>query len=404
MLRSRSLIRIAALLVVAGCQEKLSAPAECPDLCPGGYDIREDTLFALPGQDSTYVGYAKAGAGTSLLVSHNFAVGEYRAAYKFARRNDSVGTKLYTFDSLALELTLGYRDTTVHGLKLYLYRLPRTIDSTTTFAEIDGAFGPGTIVDSFAIDDSVITKRLRVVYSGADTTKLSIPAADSGVLALGVQIRADQGTGVRIGSVGAGSSGPSFINYVTIQKPDTSTDTTVTHGLVTPGIGFNTYLGPADQVVDTTLLTMGGAPSARSLIRFPWPTILKDSATLIRATLQMIPPNPIQGLGEDTAFVTVRPVLADFGGKSPTVNDFSFSTTVAVLPGHSDTVSFEVRRQLTSWQGAKPVPPALHLMMGQDFASETNSFTRLILGSSRTTGAVPRIIVTYALKFPFGQP
>jgi hypothetical protein len=35
---------------------------------------------------------------------------------------------------------------------------------------------------------------------------------------------------------------------------------------------------------------------------------------------------------------------------------------------------------------------------------ETSSFSRVIVGSSRTPGQVPRIIVTYVPKFPFGRP
>lgn len=399
---SRTIKRLAALLLLAACQEKLAAPAECPELCPGEYDVREDTLYALPGADSSYVGYRNAGQGISLLVSHQFAAGEYRAAYRFARRVDSLfvspDTLGYTIDSIALELTLGYRDTTVHGLKLYLYRLPATLDSTATFADIDGAFSPATIVDSFAVDDSVVTKRLRLVLSGADTGRLSIPPADSGVLALGVQMRADQGTGIKIGSVSAGSGGPSFINYVTLVTGDTTTR----HSVISPGIQFNTYVSPTSQSIDSTLLTVGGAPSARSLIRFPWPALLRDSATLIRASLQLLPPAAIEGLPGDSTFVNVQPILADFGGKSPAVTDASFTTTLGVLPGPNDTLSFEVRRQLTSWQGTNPVPPALTLALHR--VSETSSFSRIVVGSSRTAGQVPRIIVTYALKFPFGQP
>lgn len=400
MLRSRSLIRITAVLLLAACQEKLAAPAECPDLCPGEYDVREDTLFALTDRDSAFVGYLEAGQGSSLLVSNQFPVGDYRAAYRFAKRTDSLAfngvDKAYAFDSLALEITLGYRDTTVHGLKVFLYRLPATLDSTSTFAQIDGAFSPATIVDSFMVDDSVVTKRLRVVYTGADTTKLSIPAGDSAVLALGVQIRADQGTGIRMGGAGAGSGSPSFISYVHLLD----TDTLKVQRVITPGILFNTYVSPTPLAIDPNLLTLGGAPSARSLIRFPWPAFLKDSATLIRATLQLLPPFPVEGLGDDTAFAVIRPIIADFGGKSPAVTDANFGTTVPVLPGTADTISVEVRRQLTSWQGSNPVPPALILSL----IPEASSFSRIIVGSSRTPGKVPRIIVTYALKFPFGKP
>ncbi|HWA57023.1 MAG TPA: hypothetical protein VG692_07205 [Gemmatimonadales bacterium] len=400
MIRNRSLVSVAALLVILGCQERLSAPADCPDLCPGGYTLYEDTLFALPGGDSSAVGYLKAGQGSSLLVSWQFPLAENRAAYRFTRRADSLTingtTRAYTVDSLALELSLLYRDTTVHGLKVYLYRLPVTVDSTATFADIDGAFSPATVVDSFLVDDSVVTKRLRVVYTGSDTTKLGIPAADSAVLALGVQIRAAQGTGIRIGGAGAGSAGPSFITYVTVANTDTST----VNRIVTPSIGFNTYVTQSPPVPDVDQLTVGGAPSARSLIRFPWNARLKDSATIVRATLQLLPAIPTEGLNGDSAQLVVRPILADFGAKSPAVTATSFTTARTVLPGLTDTVSVEVRSQLGAWQGSKPVPPALSMQL----APEVSSYSRFVFGSSRTAGKVPRIIVTYALKFPFGEP
>jgi hypothetical protein len=35
---------------------------------------------------------------------------------------------------------------------------------------------------------------------------------------------------------------------------------------------------------------------------------------------------------------------------------------------------------------------------------EVSSYSRAVFGSTRTAGFVPRIIVTYALKFPFGEP
>jgi len=397
---SRLLARLAAVLLLAGCQERIAAPADCPNLCPGGYQIREDTLVALQDRDSAFAGYLNAGQGSSLRVSWQFPVSDDRAVFKFARRTDSlfINGKFrgYTIDSLALEVTLSYRDTLAKGLKLFLYRLPVTVDSTATFADIDAAFTPTSTVDSFVVDDSVVTRRLRVVFIGADTTKLIIPPADSGVLALGVQIRADQGTGVRIGGAGAGTGAPSFISYVTAPSSDTST----VNRVVTPSLQFNTFLSQAPLTIDPDLLTLGGVPSARALVRFPWSAKLRDSATLVRATLQLIPAGPVTGLGGDSAFVLVRPIIADFGGKSPSVSDATFAAVVAVMPGTSDTVSFEVRRALTLWQGTRPVPPALFLSL----IPEASSFTRPTFGSTRTPGLVPRIIVTYALKFPFNEP
>ncbi|HSB55667.1 MAG TPA: hypothetical protein VLD58_15005 [Gemmatimonadales bacterium] len=400
MLRTRPLIPFAALLLVAGCQERLASPADCPDLCPGGYTIYTDTLYAIPGGDSAATGYLRAGQGSSLRVSWQFPVSEDRAVYRFTRRTDSLTingkARAYTVDSLALELSILYRDTTVHGLKVYLYRVPVTFDSTTSFAEVEAAFTPATVVDSFLVDDTLQTKRLRVVYIGSDTSKLSLPAADSARLALGVQIRAAQGTGIRIGGAGAGSAAPSFINYVTVPNSDTST----VNRIITPSIQFNSYVSQAPPALDPDLLTIGGTPSSRSLIRFPWSARLKDSATLIRATLQLLPSAPLAGLTGDTALVVARPILADFGAKSPAVTATAFTTSLPVLPGVTDTVALEVRTQLTSWQGSKPVPPALTLQL----SPEVSSFSRFTFGSTRTPGKVPRVIVTYALKFPFGEP
>jgi hypothetical protein len=193
--RSHRTILLAAL-AIAGCREQLAGPADCPNLCPGTYQIKEDTLFALPGGDSTFVGYLQAGQGSSLRVSYQFPVSEDRAVFRFARRTDSLlvsgAYHTFTIDSVALELSLGYRDTTVKGLKVYLYRLPATLDSSVTFLDADTAFTPASTVDSFVVDDSVVSGRLRVVLDSATVAnRLPIPVADSGVLALGVQIRAD---------------------------------------------------------------------------------------------------------------------------------------------------------------------------------------------------------------------
>jgi hypothetical protein len=398
--RNTPLTLLAAALLLSACQERLAAPADCPNLCPGGYKTFDTTLVAIQDGDSAFQGYVRPGQGSSLLVSYTFPLSETRALYRFARRTDSllVGDSLkpYTIDSVALALTLGYRDTTVKGLKLYLYRLPATVDSNTTFAEVDAAFTPASIIDSFTVDDSVrVNHRYRTVLAGADLAKVVIPPADSGVLALGVQIRANSGTAVRIGGAAAGSSGPSFISYVRVPTADTSTS----RRQVSPGLQFNNYVTQSSPAFDLNVLTVGGAPSARSLIRFPWPAFLKDSATLVRATLEIFPTGPIEGLNGDTAFVQARPVLADFGGKSPTSSDAAFTTSLVVVPGPLDTLAFEVRRALTLWQGVDALPPALMLLL----FPEASSFTRPTFNSTRSSQP-PRLVITYTLKFPFAEP
>ena len=67
------LVLVAAL--AAGCQEELTSPGQCPQLCPGG-DVRTLDIVLTPtvGRDSTYTGYVNRGDGVALLVSNGFAV------------------------------------------------------------------------------------------------------------------------------------------------------------------------------------------------------------------------------------------------------------------------------------------------------------------------------------------
>lgn len=386
--------------LVLACQERLASPADCPSLCPGSFDVRDTVLYALDDGDSTYTGYLTAGRGNSLRVSRDFPASEDRALVRFAARPDSflVGdsARAYVIDSVRLELSILYRDTTVHGLKVYLYRLPVSVDSTTTFAEVEAAFVPSAIIDSISVDDTLRTARLGTTLKDADLAKVAIPEADSGVMAIGIQIRADAPTGVRLGGSLSGSSTPTFRSFVSVQDVDTTYTRTFT-----PSIRFNTFVSQASPAPDQSVLTVGGAPSSRSVIRFPWPALLRDSAQLVRATLELIPAVAMNGLPGDTAYLVVRPALADLGGKSSTSPDDRFAAFVGVVPGDVDPLGFEVRRALLAWQGEDGLPPMFMVQM----LPEASSFTTARFGSTRSGPELrPRLRVTYTLTYPFGNP
>ena len=391
-----------ALLGAAGlgaCQEKLASPAECPDLCPGNYDVRDTVLAPALGADSSFEGYVVAGQGSSLRVSWQFPASEDRAVFRFVARPDSfaIGDSIYpyTIDSVALGVTLLARDSTVKGLTIYLYRMPATVDSTVSFTDLDTAFTAANLVDSVVVPDSILTDDFQRMLTGANLARVAIPPGDSGVLALGVQIRANSGTGVRIGGSAGGLAAPTFVTYIQVDQTDTVVARTFTRAA-----NFSRYVSQNPPVFDPDLLTVGGAPSARTILRVPWPDLLKDSAQLVRATLELIPTAPIPGLNGDTAFVQARPLLADLGSKSPASSDGLFFSAAPVTAGQTDTVRLEVRRALVLWQGDDPLPPAFLLQL----VPEGSSFSRATFGSSRTPGFVPRLRVTYARKFPFEAP
>jgi hypothetical protein len=387
--------------VLLACQERLAAPADCPNLCPGGYRIRDTIIVPLPHQDSSFQGYVLSGQGQSLRVSYQFPASEDRAIVRFVVRPDSYAVKTdsflpYTLDSVALSLTVAYRDTTVKNLFVYLYRLPATIDSSFTFAQAEAAFTPANIVDSLPMADTLVTARLRTVLKGADLDRVKIDSADAGVLALGMQIRAAQGTGVRIGSLG--TSAPNFLSFATVKTGDTTSLATTFN----EGPGFERFVSQTAPSFDPSVLTVGGVPSARTIMRFPWPTYLRDSVVLLRVTLELVPTAPIRGLRGDTAFIQARPLLADLGGKSPTASDPFYLAVAPLQMDQTDTLRLEIRRAATLWQGATPRPPGLILQI----FPEASSFSRATFGSDslRTPGLAPRLRVTYAVRFPFEAP
>ncbi|MGH8940710.1 MAG: hypothetical protein ACRDV2_15385, partial [Actinomycetes bacterium] len=308
---------LAAFLLLAGaisaCQERLTAPAECPELCPGGNVNAFDTvLTTLPGSDSSVAGYVSRGTGVSVLVSNGFPDKDARALYRFAARDDSVEVRDtlrgYTVDSVLIALTLLGRDTLVDGLKVYLFRLPSTltVDSNTTFAAVEPELNLANIVDSILVPDTLNSGSIQTTLRGADLAKVDLPVGTGGVLSIGVAIAAPTPTGVRLGSL-AGGTGASYTSHVTLDIPDTGS---VRQPALGRGTAFNTFVTSTSLEPDTTLITLGGEPSARALLRFDLPPRLEDSATVVRATLELVPVAPIVGVPRDPALLQARAVLA----------------------------------------------------------------------------------------------
>jgi len=302
--------------------------------------------------------------------------------------------RTYTIDSATIEFTITRRDTTVGGLKMYLYRLPATTDTSATFAQVAPDLTPANLLDSVLVDDTADAPRVRVVFKDTTTYKVSIPAADSGVLAIGLAMAAASPTGVRVGTILTGSAAPVFTTFVNVDIADT----TLQKRSILLNPRFSDFVSQNPPALDPDLLTTGGAPSARSLLRFDWPDFIRDSGQLVRVTLELIPTAPMNGLPNDPAFLEARIVLSDLGAKS----SLSQSTFAEFeLPeASSDTVKFEIVSLLSAWQTIPTIPHALSLSL----TPEGSSFTRATFGSTRTPGMKPRLKVTYAVPFRFARP
>lgn len=388
------------VITIAGCQEKLTAPADCPALCPGGQPQVFDEVFtAVSGADSSFAGYVQPHQAAALLVSNGLQGFEERGLVRFIARSATVNVRdtarTYTIDSVALSFTLVARDTNLTGLQLLLYRLAPAFDSTTTFAAVDPAFVPENLIATIPVPDTLNTGTVRTVFQGTDLSRVEIPAADSGRLALGLRIAAPPATGVR---VGAGGAGPIFTTYATLDVPDTGTAKLRTIPL---GAAFSTYVSQVPDAVDPTLLTVGGAPSSRALLRFNLPSRIRDSATIVRATLELTPVVPITGLPTDPARLLSRAVLADVGAKSPVSSDAGRVPEDTLETGTS-AVSIEAVRVVELWLGATTRPTTVLLSLTPEGAS----FTRPSFYSTRAADPAlwPRLRISYLLRFPFETP
>jgi hypothetical protein len=160
------------------------------------------------------------------------------------------------------------------------------------------------------------------------------------------------------------------------------------------------------QLDDPNLLAVGGAPSARSLLRFDLPPRIRDSATIVRATLELTPVGPIAGLATDPAILTARAVLADVGAKSPLSQTVGIrgqlSPPVDTLEIGTTAVSIDAVRLIELWLGATTRPSALMLSL----TPEAGSFSRPLFYSTRAADPAfrPRLRLSYLLSFPFETP
>lgn len=398
--------------VMTACQEKLTSPADCPALCPGGSVQVFDTVVpavalrdsSFPAHKDSANGYVARGQGGALLVSSGFAPSEDRAVYRFSPRGDSIAVRdtlrAYAVDSVLVTLTLVARDTLVDGLKIYLYRLPSAVDSTVTFTDVESQFVDTNFIDSIAVPDTLNSGALQTTLRGVDIDRLRLTAGGDSVLAVGLRMAAVVPTGIRVGALGS-STAANFTSYVTVDVPDTGS---VRNQTLTRPTTFNTFVTQNPVVPDDTLLTVGGEPSSRALVRFGLTDAFLDSTTIVRATLELTPARPIIGLPTDPAAIQTLAVIADLGAKSPLTADVSFIRQDTLPAVQSDTVKIEMTRIVQLWQSSRLRPQSIFLRL----IPEGASFTRAVFFSTRSPSAgvlvAPRLRITFQRAFPFENP
>ncbi|MEP6687053.1 MAG: hypothetical protein ABJC36_01815 [Gemmatimonadales bacterium] len=408
---------VGLIIVMTACQERLTSPADCPALCPGGsVQVFDTVVSVVSGRDSSFPafvdrvnGYVARGQGTAELVSNGFAASEDRAVYRFAPLGDSIAVRdtlrSYVVDSALLSLTVTARDTLVDGLKLYLYRIATTVDSTATFPDIESQLVEPNLIDSIVVPDTLNTGAVRTVLRGADVARLNLLPGGDSVLAVGLRMAANTPTGVRLGAL-ASSTAPVFTSYITVDVPDTGSLRLQT---VTRPAAFNTFVTQNPVIPDDTLLTVGGEPSSRALLRFALSDAFLDSTTIVRATLEVTPVRPIVSLPTDPSVIQTLAIVGDLGAKSPLANSASdiaagFIRQDTLPEVQSDTLRIEITPIVRLWQNSRTRPQSIFLRM----TPEGSTFARAVLFSTRSAAGgplvAPRIRITFQRSFPFENP
>jgi len=150
----------ALLLLLVGpvaCTEVNSVPGDCPTFCPSGTIESKDSIFTdIIVRDSSYRGYVQGYQAEAMTAADIPGVIDSRAFFvtnKMTTDTTLAGDSTpipYFVDSARLRLIMVRRDTLATNLRLKLYAIPVTSDSTSTFVSLQPYFA-GPVVDSFNI-------------------------------------------------------------------------------------------------------------------------------------------------------------------------------------------------------------------------------------------------------------
>ena len=423
------------------CVEQVTAPGSCPNYCPTDSIAIRDTIFTtIIERDSSFRGYVPSYGAEAMSVADLPGIVDSRAFFVLAKAatrvtvkgGDTTTTPIIP-DSVRFRLSIMRRDTLATNLRIRLYHVPITSDSTSTFASLAAAFNE-PVVDSVNVSallaspaiidttqaDSLDRRfygdttyrdgaghilavrdsgRILDLYFQLDTLQAPVVEADSGQLGFGVRVAADSLASIALGTNEGGR--PPFLQrffHHTIPdtvstQPDSIVSGNQTQTPVFDGFVFN----PPTPALDSNL-AVGGAPSARALLRVAMPAFLHDSIDVVRATVVLVPVSAVQGVANDSFRIVVHHVSTDLGAKSPLDPSAAGATFIHI--GSPDTVNLEITNLVRAWSLDTTMTTAF--VLGQ--VPEAASYTEIRFYSSRAPAFRPGLHVTYVKRFRFGEP
>lgn len=409
----RLAITAAFLFSISSCSENLDSSGVCDVLCPSiGGSVHTDTLDASVTLDTTVQSLTGLGTEPALLLANRGDTLDTRVVIRFDTLPQTLpanGDTIKTVDSAYILLQIDTSRIKASGpVTIEAYDVDTTADDTAT-ADVLALFRPDRLISSQTFTRAQLVDSLKYFIDNAT-----------------VLAKLQNGTHLRVGLRAAGAS-TSQLTIASTERgfppilffrgsPDTSkapvqvspnSSTPTNQPLVTPHLSDYTIIVKAPPAGPPSLLSVGGLPPRRVLLRFNIPSKYIDSSTVVRATLLL---NQIsnQALDPgDTIRMVPQVVLAGPAVTDPTkaaqiIASIS-ADTLKITAGHAGKVDVELAAAFSLWrtQPADTLPRAI-VFKSND---EGTSAIELRFSSSEDIAALrPRLRISYTTRVPLGLP
>lgn len=385
-------------MLVAGCREDLTAPGNCPEFCPAKLiDVFDSLFVGSVVADSAWTGYVAPDKAARAQVVSDGAVAESHATIRFIALPDEIGARpIASIDTFRLDILVTGR-AAVSGLELVVHRLPADLDSTTTYADLQPYFEDSTQIAVIALPDTLVGGVVGTPLPGDAFPTL---ADDDWVAAVGLRIAAGPEAYVDLATLESVGQAVLTMYAKVVQGEDTTEANDFRLA------AFDSYVSVDQTPFDRDVLGVGGAPSWRSILRVDLPSYVVDSSDVSRATLILVPSEPILGAAGDTLRLRADALIEDVGPKSPIVAPLpETGDTLSVgglnlFVGASDTVVIDVTHIIKPWRADTTRPHSIVLWM----VPQASSLGQARFWSSRNAASAPSLAITYVPLFPRNEP
>jgi hypothetical protein len=298
-------------------------------------------------------------------------------------------------DSFRLDLIVDAASQNEAGFELLVFRLPASVDSTTAYTDIQATFTDSTELASILVTD-VSTEDTLAIPLHADAFPTLVD--DSAVAALGISIRSTEPAFLNLETLNNSPGSIRIARFVQVDSADgqPAARTDITNA------AFDTFVFSDIAPSAPTALDVGGTPSARAFLHVELPPRIIDSSSVIRATLLLVPEEPVVGAPGDSIRILAEGLAADIGPKSPVVqvprDSIGIYSGLASV-GSSDTLRIDVTHIIAPWKNDPDAARVLTLRA----VREAGTLAEFRFGSSASTFAAPALHLTFVPQVVIGN-